>query len=220
MRTFKQTLLVFGLCALTSSCGSTLTLKSSNDFMQVKRGMTQAEVREILGKPSYQRFNEDIEQWEYQKTHAISGQETTILVDFIDGHVSSMDSFETPPLPVPPVPVPPVETIVIEKPQRPDRHLRPMNEKDFGNLYEQIKRKSFDDERMELLSVGITNSLFNCNQCAGLMALFTWDDNKMKVFDLMADRLVDPENGEVIVKTLGSLFRQDDARKRLGLIQR
>lgn len=185
--------------------------------MKVKRGMTQTEVREILGKPSYQRFNEEIEQWEYQKTHAISGQETTILVDFIDGHVSSMDSFGTTPRPVP---APPVETIVIEKPQHPKKHLRPMNEKDFGNLYEQMKRKSFDDERMELLSVGITNSLFNCNQCASLMALFTWDDNKMKVFDLMADRLIDPENGEVIVKTLDSLFKRDDARKKLEGMKR
>lgn len=203
-----------------SSCGSTLILQSNNDFMKVKRGMTQTEVREILGKPSYQRFNENIEQWEYQKTHAISGQETTILVDFIDGHVSSMDSFDTTPQPVPPAPVPPVETIVIEKPQHPNKRLRPMNKADFDNLYETIKRKSFDDERMELLSVGITNSLFNCNQCASLMALFTWDDNKMKVFDLMADRLIDPENGEVIVKTLDSLFKRDDARKKLEGMKR
>ncbi|MDO4180908.1 MAG: DUF4476 domain-containing protein [Bacteroidales bacterium] len=215
MRRFRQTFLVCGLSALMSSCGSTLTLQSNKDFMQVKRGMTQTEVREILGKPSYQRFNEDMEQWEYQKTHAISGQETTIIVDFIDGHVSSMDSFDTPTQPVPPV-----ETIVIEKPQHPNRHLRPMNEKDFGNLYETIKRKSFDDERMELLSVGIVKSYFSCDQCADLVSLFTWDDNKMKAIDLMANRLVDPGNGEVIVKQLSSMFKQDDARKRLGLIKR
>lgn len=220
MRIFKQTLLACGLCALMSSCGSTLTLKNNNDFMQIKQGMTQAEVREILGKPSYQRFNENMEQWEYQKTHAISGQETTILVDFIDGHVSSMDSFNTTPMTVTPAPAPPVETIVIEKPQRPNKHLRPMNKEAFSNLYETIKRKSFDDERMELLSVGIVKSYFSCDQCAGLISLFTWDDNKMKAIDLMADRLVDPENGEVIVKQLSSMFKQDDARKRLGLMKR
>lgn len=218
MRRFKQTFLACSLCTLMSSCGSTLTLKNNNDFMQVKQGMTQTEIRDILGKPSYQRFNENIEQWEYQKTHAISGQETTILVDFIDGRVSSMDSFDTTPMSV--TPAPPVETIVIEKPQHPKRHLRPMNKEAFDNLYETIKRKSFDDERMELLSVGVVNSHFNCDQCASLMALFTWDDNKMIVLDLMADRLIDPENGEVIVKTLDSLFKQDDARKKLELLRR
>ena len=52
------------------------------------------------------------------------------------------------------------------------------------------------------------------------MSIFTWDDEKMKVLRMVSDRIVDRENGNEIVKTLDSLFKQDDARKILGIKDR
>ena len=58
---------------------------------------------------------------------------------------------------------------------------------------------------------------FTCKQTARLMSIFTWDDEKMKVLRMISNRIVDSENGKEIIKTLDSLFKQDDARKILGI---
>ena len=61
------------------------------------------------------------------------------------------------------------------------------------------------------------NNYFTCKQTARLMSIFTWDDEKMKVLRMISNRIVDRENGKEIIKTLDSLFKQDDARKILGI---
>lgn len=227
MGRLKQTLLTLVLGALVSSCGAGLTLQGSNTFMKIKPGMNQEEVTEILGNPTYHRFDEGSEQWEYRKQHAITGQATTIIVNFTNGYVSSMDSFDdTPPTLPPPVAVcPPSEITTVEPSRDPDHHgHRPrhkaMNPQDFENLYSKIKKKPFKDDQMELLSVGIVNNYFTCHQIARLMSLFVWDDDKMKVLNMVSERIVDRNNGEEIVKTLDSLFKQDDAKKILGISNR
>ena len=60
-------------------------------------------------------------------------------------------------------------------------------------------------------------AIFTCKQTARLMSIFTWDDEKMKVLRMVSNRIVDRENGKEIIKTLDSLFKQDDARKILGI---
>ena len=40
----------------------------------------------------------------------------------------------------------------------PPRHHSAMNEKDFQFLYNVIKKKSFDDDRLEILSVGVLDN--------------------------------------------------------------
>ena len=49
------------------------------------------------------------------------------------------------------------------------------------------------------------------------MSIFTCNDEKMKVLRMISNRIVDRENGKEIIKTLDSLFKQDDARKILGI---
>lgn len=39
----------------------------------------------------------------------------------------------------------------------------------------------------------------------------------MKVLRMVSNRIVDRENGKEIINTLDSLFKQDDARKILGI---
>ena len=74
---------------------------------------------------------------------------------------------------------------------------------------------------MELLSVGVVNNYFTCKQTARLMSIFTWDDEKIEsIKNGFPNRIVDRENGKEIIKTLDSLFKQDDARKILGITDR
>ena len=76
----------------------------------------------------------------------------------------------------------------------PSRHHSAMNEKDFQFLYKIIKKKSFDDDRMEILSVGVLDNYFTCQQCVRLMSLYKFDDDKLKILRIMAGHIVDLEN--------------------------
>ena len=57
-----------------------------------------------------------------------------------------------------------------------------------------IKKKSFDDDRMEILSVGVLDNYFTCHQCVHLMSLYKFDDDKLKILRIMAGHIVDLEN--------------------------
>lgn len=219
MKRVKQTLLASAICAFISSCG----LTTGSTMMKVQRGMSQEEVSQLLGEPDFRRFDNGSEQWEYTNTPMFSATKSVVIIDFIDGKVTNMDSFERNITPPPVATCPPAETIVMVPPSRPhpsDPHApghRAMRPQDFENLYQKVKNETFKDDQMELLSVGIVNHYFTCRQTARLMSIFTWDDDKMKVLKMVSDRIVDRENGEEIVKTLDSLFKQDDAYKILGM---
>lgn len=222
MRRLKQTLLALAICAAVSSCG----LTTSSTIMKVQRGMSQEEVSHLLGNPDFRRFDNGSEQWEYNKTNMSTTANTVIIIDFVEGRVTNMDSFEPNIVPPPVAICPPSEVITVVPPSRPnhpDQHRpghKPMQPQDFENFYKKVKNKAFKDDQMELLSVGVVNGYFTCQQTARLMSIFTWDDEKMKVLRMVSDRIVDRENGKEIVKTLDSLFKQDDAKKILGITDR
>lgn len=44
-----------------------------------------------------------------------------------------------------------------------------------------------------------------------------FDDDKMKVLNIFAPNIVDPENYEAILDVIDSLFKKDDAKKILGI---
>ncbi|WP_288150288.1 DUF4476 domain-containing protein [Phocaeicola sartorii] len=217
MRRLNQALVALAICALVSSCG----LTASNAIMKVQRGMFQEEVSQLLGSPDFRRFDNGSEQWEYT-----TAANKVIIIDFIDGMVTNMDSFKAIVTPPPVAVCPPNEIITVAPPSQPDHsgphrpRRKAMNPLDFENLYKKVRSKAFKDDQLELLSVGVVNNYFTCKQTARLMSIFTWDDEKMKVLRMVSDRIVDRENGNEIVKTLDSLFKQDDARKILGIKDR
>ena len=86
--------------------------------------------------------------------------------------------------------------------EQPSRRHSAMNEKDFQFLYKIIKKKSFDDDRMEILSVGVLDNYFTCHQCVRLMSLYKFDDDKLKILRIMAGHIVDLENHHDILMRL------------------
>lgn len=222
MRRLKQTLLALTVCALVTGCG----LTTGNTIMKIQRGMSQEEVIHLLGEPDFRRFDNGSEQWEYTKANMSIVTNMVIIIDFVDGVVTNMDSFNPNPTPPPVAVCPPNKPITAVSPGHPD-HFDPhspkhraMNPHDFENLYKKVKDKPFKDDQMELLSVGVINNYFTCAQTARLMSIFTWDDDKMKVLRMVSDRITDRENGKEIVKMPASLFKQDEARKILGITDR
>ena len=86
--------------------------------------------------------------------------------------------------------------------EQPSRHHSAMNEKDFQFLYKIIKKKSFDDDRLEILSVGVLDNYFTCQQCVRLMSLYKFDDDKLKILRIMSGHIVDLENHHDILMRL------------------
>ena len=91
----KKLLYLFTICSilLVSSCA---TMDGMNDVMfKVRKGMTMNEVAKALGKPDYRRFDEDIEEWQYEKIPLI-GYSKIIIVGFRDNRVVNFNSFREP----------------------------------------------------------------------------------------------------------------------------
>ena len=90
------------------------------------------------------------------------------------------------------------------------RHKHIMNDKDFNFLYKTIKKKSFEKDKLELISIGVLDNQFSCKQCAKIMSLFSFDDEKLKAFNLMIDHIADWENPYMILDS----FKFDSNRQK------
>jgi hypothetical protein len=101
--------------------------------------------------------------------------------------------------------------------EQPSRRHSAMNEKDFQFLYKIIKKKSFDDDRMEILSVGVLDNYFTCQQCVRLMSLYKFDDDKLKILRIMSGHIVDLENHHDILMRLDFESNKLKALNILGI---
>ena len=211
MKTIKLTLARLAFMIGINSCAS--IIGSSKDIMMsVQKGMTQKEVSSILGKPQYRRFDQETEQWEYVKLVAggnLSTVTTSIVIDFVNGRVVGMNSFNT--APHPPVAVyPAIEVGDGTASSRP--HVsggRGMNERDFQSLYNKVKSKPFKDDQLELLEAGIGNR--------GLRSIYRFDDDKLEVLKIIAPNISDRENYDEIINALDFISSEEKARSILGI---
>ena len=96
-------------------------------------------------------------------------------------------------------------------------YVKGMHPEDFRHFYERVKSRPFKDDQIEMMRTVARNNSLNCAQCASLMALYTFDDDKMKVLRIFASNIADPENYEAILDIIDSLFKKDDAKKILGI---
>ncbi|MBQ8606596.1 MAG: DUF4476 domain-containing protein [Bacteroidaceae bacterium] len=90
-----------------------------------------------------------------------------------------------------------------------------MNNRDFQYLYKVLKKKSFNSDRLELLSVGVLDNYFSCRQCVEIMSLCSFDDDRLEVFEIMVSHIVDLENADIIIESLKFKSNQEKAVKLL-----
>lgn len=211
MKTIRQTIMWLALALGLASCSGVFYDVKPDALRSVQKGMSKQEVTNLLGEPQFRRFDRDLDEWEFSKYVAGSGN-TTIIVSFEDDKVVAMDSFATPYHPAPSVTVAPSEVVVAPPVTV---YVKGMRESEFQRFYERVKSRTFKDDMLEEIAVGADRYSLNCNQCARLMSLFPFDDEKMKVLRLYAPHIADRENYKDILDELSSLFKQDDAKKLL-----
>ena len=198
-----------------SSCG---TYKTTRDaIFKIEKGMSKREITNLLGNPDFRRFDHEYEQWEFVKVDPLNGNRTVILVDFLEDRVINMDSFDSDKTSQPSAP-----PVAVYPPHNNQGHRpgRVISDSDFQQLYNRVKSKPFKDDQLELLSIGVGNRYFSCRQCIRLMSIYTFDDDKLKVLDIVAPQIADRENYEEVVESLDFLSSRDKARKMFAGLRR
>lgn len=205
--------LVMG-CSIMYSPGDTVQRRP---HLQISRGMSMAEVRQMLGEPSYRRFNTHQEEWEYVRQYS---RPNRIVVTFEGGLVASLNTYDVAP--------PPSEHPIVIEPevQRPPRPLYPpygppgygwVDNAWFEEFFRRVQEKSFTSDKLKLIASAPDSKLFSSRQCLRLMDLFTWGDEKLKVLRALAPRLADHEYVYKIVDSFTFDSEKDKAARILGI---
>lgn len=72
----------------------------------------------------------------------------------------------------------------------------------------------FEEEKKDFIEVASLGCYYSCSQCAQILRIFTFDDDKYSVLELMASRIIDLQNVNLIYQQ----FTFDDARQKAANI--
>ena len=82
------------IVALVTSLSSCCSMESTvrDKVNNIEQNMTADEVRHLMGKADFRRFDQNTETWEY-RTQLINGDYDVVNIEFQEGKVIRMDSF-------------------------------------------------------------------------------------------------------------------------------
>lgn len=200
------------LLILASSCGTSYI--SMKHVMDIQEGMSQREVQAILGTPDYRRFDGYLEEWEFLRDNGnvLISTAMTIVVQFVDGEVTRMNTYagygSTPP---PPSVV--VSSAVMSgvEPRLPydERYptdverlrLRAMTSSEFDVFFREYRSEPFDSGRTRMLN-NLSSSNLTCRQCCDLIDLCTFDSEKKKLIKQLYPKIADKKNFQLVLDKL------------------
>ena len=106
-----------------------------------------------------------------------------------------------------------------DKKQTGKRYKQPraMRDKDFEMMAGIVKNASFDDNKIDVIRVACIGSYFSSKQCAKLLSLMSFDNDRVKALEIIAPRLVDMNNIDDIVKKFSFSSSKD---KAVSILQR
>lgn len=201
----KRSILLFlSLVLLGSSCMS--LLYPTPKQMSIQKGMTQQEILELLKEPSFRRFDENGEEWEYRE--AIVGGFRVTIIGFTDGRVALLDMFQED------ASMPPSATVVVTPNhstshpsgmQRPPQnapparpHRRAMPAAEFDSFFRELKEGiSFD--RMKKIDAALLTNGFTSAQCRNLLTLFTFSAEQVELLKILYPQVVDKQQFSTVV---------------------
>jgi hypothetical protein len=101
------------------------------------------------------------------------------------------------------------------KPRRKPVNLRAMRDNDFSLVYKVVKNASFDDKKIDIIRVACIGNCFSSKQCARLLSLLSFDDNKIEALEIIAPRMIENEYYNKILKQFSFSSNREKAMKIL-----
>ncbi len=95
-------------------------------------------------------------------------------------------------------------------------NARAIKTNDFKKMYDIVKETSFDDTRLQFVTVASFGSYFTCVQCAKILSLFSFEKNRLKALELFAPRIVDMKGVDDIINSFSFDSNKEEAIKILG----
>lgn len=89
--------------------------------------------------------------------------------------------------------------------------LKPMRKDDFQTLCEIVKKASFADRQKDIVTVACMGSYFSSKQCETLLSLFSFQDSKLAVLEILSPRLLEQEELAGILKQFSFSSSKDEA---------
>ncbi|MBR2945799.1 MAG: DUF4476 domain-containing protein [Bacteroidaceae bacterium] len=89
--------------------------------------------------------------------------------------------------------------------------LKPMRKDDFQTLCEIVKKASFADRQKDIVTVACMGSYFSSKQCETLLSLFSFQDSKLAVLEILSPRLLEQEELVGILKQFSFSSSKDKA---------
>lgn len=102
------------------------------------------------------------------------------------------------------------------KPQRKPVNMRSMRDNDFSLVYKVVKNASFDDKKIDIIRVACIGNYFSSKQCARLLSLLSFDENKIEALKIIAPRMIDNEYYKKIIKQFSFSSNKEKAEKILA----
>lgn len=180
----------------------------------IERGMTKEQVTAALGDPITASFNEFGDRWMYEGWRGpfFGGSNVRVYVMFdVAGKVVGYEERTCEPTQKEETSSQVCQNAVpsITQPMYPNGKCC-LSDRGFSTLYNKISNSSFGDEKKDLIEVASLGCYFSCSQCAQILGLFSFDDDKYSVLEFMAPRIIDLQN----VNLIYSQFTFDDAKKK------
>ena len=85
-----------------------------------------------------------------------------------------------------------------KKELRGEHRPRAMHRKDFKMMCEVVEDASFGDKKIGIIKVACISSYFDSKQCAKLLALFSFENDKLEALKVLAPRIVDVNLKEIL----------------------
>lgn len=89
-----------------------------------------------------------------------------------------------------------------------------MHHKDFTMMCEVVDDASFTDKKIGVIKVACISSYFTSQQCAQLLSMFSFEDDKLKALKVLRPRMLDID-AKPILKQFSFSATQDKAKEIL-----
>ena len=211
-------MLCLALGILVSGCFTSYV--STKQMMGIYQGMTQSQVESVLGKPDFRRFDGDMEEWEFHRdngTPVLTSEPVTIIVQFVNREVVSMDTFKGygRPAPMHSVVVPPAVNTTVEVFPNHEQveEARLMTAPEFDEFINKLKITVMNEDQKKLVDRMLRTYDVTSNQCVKIVKEISYTPDQVEMMKKLYPYVRDKRNFNKVIDILFSNAYKDEMRK-------